>query len=98
MTHVDLDAIQRRLDAANEECGPWSIAPDSCGIALDALGEGGKPEDGTALFLREAREDVANLVAELRAAREVVDAARMQYGPRAALRVALEDYNQVVGS
>lgn len=95
---VDLDAIQRRLDGANEECGPWSITPDSCGIALDALGDGGQPQDGTALFLREVREDIANLVAELRDAREVVAAARTQYGPRASLRIALEDYDGRWGS
>lgn len=41
---------------------------------------------------------VLALVAELRPAREVVEAARSQYGPRATLRMALEDYDEVVAS
>jgi hypothetical protein len=40
---------------------------------------------------------IEELVVELRAAREVVDQARRQYGPRASLRLALEAYDKVVG-
>jgi len=70
---VDLEAVQARLDAANDDSGPWHIEPDcvdaddnTVGVWIESLGDGPMPGKATALFLREVREDVANLVAELR--------------------------------
>jgi hypothetical protein len=71
---LDLDAIEARAEAASE--GPWSnVDGASSMIHCEDGYVGTVPFPPNAYFIAHARTDIPALVAELRAAREVVEAA-----------------------
>jgi hypothetical protein len=104
---IDLDAIQARIDAATDESGTWGIELVSGGeISISTLGDGPTPGRAAVIFLRHAREDVPDLVAEVRLLREVAAKAtayRVAQGPfgrahaQEQLEQALAAYDKVTG-
>jgi hypothetical protein len=78
---VDLDAIEARADAATE--GPWFNNRNGVVIVEShplAPTVSENSSWGDAEFIAAARADIPALVAELRAAREVVEAAAQRIG------------------
>jgi hypothetical protein len=103
---LDLDAIEARAEAASE--GPWSnVDGASSMIHCEDGYVGTVPFPPNAYFIAHARTDIPALVAELRAAREVVEAAPVAitlrtdeafYGAMNRLADALAAYRAVVGA
>jgi hypothetical protein len=80
---VDLDAIEARAEAAAP--GPWREPKNGLGLGWTIFPKNSKGwsiatcDSGTdADFIAHARADIPDLVAELRAAREVVKAAQQR--------------------
>ena len=104
---LDLDAIEARADAATE--GPWFNNRNGVVIVEShplAPTVSENSSWGDAEFIAAARADIPALVAELRAAREVVEAAPVAitlrtdeafYGAMNRLADALAAYRAVVG-
>jgi hypothetical protein len=82
---LDLDAIEARAEAAAP--GPWREPKNGLGLGWTIFPKNSKGwsiatcDSGTdADFIAHARTDIPALVAELRAAREVVEAAAQRIG------------------
>jgi hypothetical protein len=66
---VDLDEVQRLIDDAIDESGPWAVFVDGISVWVEALGDGSDPGDAAARLIKDSRDREARMVAELRAAR-----------------------------
>jgi hypothetical protein len=76
---LDLDAIEARAEAATQRPWhrekSWIVTADDTNVAFTAGDDPGNLD-----FIAHARTDIPALVAELRAAREVVEAAAQRIG------------------